>query len=208
MGRWLLKKVNAALDGYTTAYVQERAKIDARIQDLEKLAKEQARLTRTVESIKDEISAGAKDRDNRWAFRKEIYCELVRVLSDLEDAYHEAVTIETIVTTENPSGQMLQQLDDRRHAIAQRMSDHMQQFAKLARLAPLATADPISSAIQVLLRSPFTERLEVGTPRALQQLQDSIKAIQELLSLLQRSGRNDLWGISGIDAKADSASQS
>src|ERR1022692_2552736 len=77
MGKWLLKQIIAALNSYVTAYAQETAKIDARIERLEKLAEEQARLTRTVESIKDEIAAQAKSRDNRWAFRKEIYCGLI-----------------------------------------------------------------------------------------------------------------------------------
>ena len=34
MGGWLLKRINAALDGYVTAYAQETAKIDARIERL------------------------------------------------------------------------------------------------------------------------------------------------------------------------------
>ena len=42
--RWLLKKITAALESYVTAYAQEGAKIDARIDHLEKLAEEQAKL--------------------------------------------------------------------------------------------------------------------------------------------------------------------
>src|ERR1022692_655263 len=83
MGKWLLKQIAAALNSYVTAYAQETAKIDARIKHLEKLAEEQARLTRTVESIKDQFAAQAKSRDNRWAFRKEIYVHLVNATSRL-----------------------------------------------------------------------------------------------------------------------------
>ena len=55
MGRWLLNQ------------------IDARIERIEKMAEEQAYLTRTVESIKADIAAQVKSRDNRWAFRKDVY---------------------------------------------------------------------------------------------------------------------------------------
>ena len=73
MGKWLLKQIAAAMNSYVTAYAQETGKIDARIKHLEKLADEQAHLTRTVEIIKDEIAAQAKSRDNRWEFQKDVY---------------------------------------------------------------------------------------------------------------------------------------
>jgi hypothetical protein len=40
MGQWLLKRINAALDNYVTAYAQESASIDSRIEHLEQLAEE------------------------------------------------------------------------------------------------------------------------------------------------------------------------
>ena len=67
MGKWLWSKINAALS-YMAAYGQETAKIDARIVRLEQLAEEQARLTRTVESIKNEFSALAKRRVTNGSF--------------------------------------------------------------------------------------------------------------------------------------------
>src|ERR1039457_3040879 len=88
MGKWLLKQITAALNSYVTAYAQETAKIDARIERLEKLAEEQARLTRTVESIKDEIAAQAKRRDNRWEFRKDVYVNLITASHDLLKTLH------------------------------------------------------------------------------------------------------------------------
>src|ERR1039458_4475904 len=70
MGRWLLKKINAALDSYNTAYHQQKGAIDARIELIEKWVEEQGRLPGTVESIKDEIGANRKSQDNRWVFRR------------------------------------------------------------------------------------------------------------------------------------------
>src|ERR1019366_193506 len=92
MGKWLLKRITAALDSYTTAYAQQSASIDARIANLEKLAEEQARLTRTVENIKDEIAAQAKSRDNRWAFRKDVYVNLITATSGLIRAWSGVAT--------------------------------------------------------------------------------------------------------------------
>jgi len=49
MGKWLWAKIDAALESYTSAY--------------EKLDEEQARLTRAVEAIKDEIAGQRKMHD-------------------------------------------------------------------------------------------------------------------------------------------------
>jgi hypothetical protein len=92
MGKWLLTKITAALNAYVVAYAQETAKIDARIERLEKLAEEQARLTRTVEGIKDEIATQAKSRDNRWAFRKDVYVNLITATSGLIRAWSGVAT--------------------------------------------------------------------------------------------------------------------
>jgi hypothetical protein len=83
MGKWLLDRITAALNSYVAAYAQETAKIDTRIEHLEKLAEEQARLTRTVEGIKDEIAAAAKSRDNRWEFRKSMYIGLITAMEQI-----------------------------------------------------------------------------------------------------------------------------
>src|SRR5262249_40830388 len=82
-GKWLMRQITAALNSYVTAYAQEGGKIDSRIERLEKLVQEQAALTRTIESIKDEIAAAGKSRDNRWEFRKDVYSNLIIATSDL-----------------------------------------------------------------------------------------------------------------------------
>jgi hypothetical protein len=80
MGKWLLKQITAALNSYVTAYAQQTANIDARIANLEKLTEEQARLTIAVESIKDDIAAQRKSHDNQWAFRKDVYVNLLTAI--------------------------------------------------------------------------------------------------------------------------------
>ena len=100
-GKWLVKRITAALDSYTTAYLQQKAAIDARIERLEQLAEEQARLTRTVESIKDEIAAQAKIRDNRWEFRKEVYTNLIRLAVECLRIYATLLTYTPNLSSDN-----------------------------------------------------------------------------------------------------------
>src|ERR1035441_451151 len=83
MVKWLLGQITAALNSYVSAYAQQAANIDARIEHLEKLAEEQALLTRTVESIKDEIAAARRSQDNRWAFQRDVYVKLVLTISEI-----------------------------------------------------------------------------------------------------------------------------
>ena len=66
LGKWLWGKIDKTLESYATTYATGQAAIDVRIRNLEKLAEEQSRLTRTVETIKDEIAATRKTYDNRW----------------------------------------------------------------------------------------------------------------------------------------------
>src|ERR1035441_5481359 len=73
LGKWLWRKINAALDSYNKAYHEQKGAIDARIDRIEKLVEGQARLTRTAESIKDEIGAQRRLESSRWDFKKEVY---------------------------------------------------------------------------------------------------------------------------------------
>jgi hypothetical protein len=100
MGRWLRSKNNTALDSYMTAYGQESARIDARIQHLEKLVEEQARFARTVETIKDDIGAQRKLHDNRWGFRKDVYVRLIDSVVDLIGVYSRVLSLRAILQTQ------------------------------------------------------------------------------------------------------------
>src|SRR5437764_14213440 len=66
--KWLLKKLDASLNAYVTAFSTTQAAIDARLINLERIVEEQSRLTKAIETIKDEMAAQAKRRDNRWSF--------------------------------------------------------------------------------------------------------------------------------------------
>ena len=67
----LLKPISTALNSYAAGYANQTASIDARFANLERLAEEQAHITRTVETIRDEISMQAKSRDNKVLVQRE-----------------------------------------------------------------------------------------------------------------------------------------
>src|ERR1017187_9210425 len=75
---------------------------EVRIRNLEKMAEEQAKLTRTVESIKDEIAAQAKSRDNRWEFRKDVYAKLITTIHALLKSLHNMADALTLRAGSNP----------------------------------------------------------------------------------------------------------
>jgi hypothetical protein len=197
-GKWLWEKFNAAFDSYVTAYSQQQANINARIANLQKLAEEQAQLTRTVESIKDEIAAQAKSRDNRWAFRKDIYCQLVAATSQLLD-YEIAVSY-FLQTSGDPKSDPKQQVE-RLHASRKDRQKTLHSFFQAIALAPLATADEIRTAI-----SGF--RLRLKDPDTIEDSEYNVKHLSGFLDTLQNAGRKDLWGTPEPEAKAEAANQS
>lgn len=172
MGKWLLKRITAALDSYTTAYLQQKAAIDARIASLEKLVEEQARLTRTVESIKDEIAAQAKSRDNRWEFQKDVYVNLITDTTGLIRLYANIKHLDANARVEA--------LEPFRTA-----TDTLMTHLCLARLA---MADEALVALDKTTKDLFT----AAEPSSLSdtEFQQKINAYIDLRNLLCVAGRN------------------
>jgi hypothetical protein len=191
IGQWLLKKIGAALDSYNTAYHQQKGAIDARMERIEKLVEEQARLTRTVESIKDEIAANRKSQDNRWAFRKEIYVSLINAITDLITEQSELQTLAE-----------QQSIDSERLAQCRKATMSCgTEFVRFANLAPLATTD----SVQPMVVAAITEmrHFYARTKDEPAQLQIIIDHLFSLRSGLQEAGRKDLWDKPETEAKAE-----
>jgi len=212
MGRWLLKKISTALDSYTTAYLQQKAAIDARIERLEQLAEEQARLTRTVESIKDEIAAAAKSRDNRWEFRKDVYVNLITATSGLIRAFS------GIASNMKLANQLAQEktppTDARMIGVLQRLNSditdqqtHGDTFGNYVSLSPLAIAEDV-----VPLATTAWDRrkhLDFSSPELIAaNVPEQLESLGDLLRKLQAAGRKDLWGTPELEAKAKAPTQS
>jgi hypothetical protein len=209
MGGWLLKRITAALDSYTTAYLQQKAAIDARIANLEKLAEEQARLTRTVESIKDEIAAQAKSRDNRWEFRKEVYVNLITATSGLIRAWSGVAT--NMSEASRLKHEQIPLTDLRMAGVIKRLNSdiddqvaHGNVFATYVSLSPLAIAEDVVPLVTSTWER-FKE-LDLSSPELIAaNMPEKQKTLGELLRALQAAGRKDLWGTPEPEAKAGPA---
>ena len=191
MGKWLLKQIIAALNSYVTAYAQETAKIDARIERLEKLAEEQARLTRTVETIKDEIAAQAKSRDNRWAFRKEVYVNLITASHDLLKTLHNLNY--AVKLKEDPNEALRKRSKNTVEATMPELRASIKALTTYTTLAPLATADDVLPLLERVQQQVLQE-LDPDATDAATRIQAEMKALFTLLKDLQAAGRKDLWG--------------
>jgi hypothetical protein len=196
MGKWLLHQLTAALNSYVTTYAQETAKIDARIERLEKLAEEQARLTRTVESIKDEIAAQAKSRDNRWAFRKEIYVHLVNATSRLIRAEVGLMTCAQSYSKSNDPSEL-----NRGKEFVDERTKALEDFITILNLAPLAVADSLSIPMQAI-RPPFST-VDIRQPDSEKLCRETKVTLGNFLLLLQEAGRKDLWGTPVLESKSE-----
>jgi hypothetical protein len=181
MGKWLLNQITVSLNSYVTAYAQETAKIDARIERLEQLAEEQARLTRTVESIKDEITAQRRSHDNRWEFRKDIYVNLVNSLTNMITGYSFA-----------------RLAAERKQEISQETRESLKvcfdQLMINSNLAPLAAADTVLPLIRALLAEIVDNPISQTDPHAVEDFNSQIEVLVELRKGLWVEGRKDLWG--------------
>lgn len=179
--KFLLKPVWTALNGYATTYASGQASIDVRIRNLEKLAEEQARLTRTVESIKDEIAAQAKSRDDRWAFRKDVYVGLINAATDLITAFSRL----QVLAERDPT-------DDRVGECYNGLMSSVAEFVRQANLAQLATADPVPSLASVAAVELMT--IHGDTQDESERIAALIERLYLLRASLQEAGRKDLWG--------------
>jgi len=196
-GRWLLKRITATLDSYTTAYLQQKAAIDARVANLEKLAEEQARLTTTVETIRDDIAAEAKRRDNRWEFRKTVYVNLLTSISDVISALAQLNELQVQFPTNvaNPDSRKL--LEEHRSTFRSASAT----FIRYAALAPLAIADsvlPITMVLDKQLPAFF-----LSNPQQATSMLSVIANFNAARDALQKAGREDLWGTLDMDTFAE-----
>jgi len=99
-----------------------------------------------VERIKDEIAAEAKSRDNRWAFRKDVYVKPITSTSNL------ALRVSALATTTSNIRHRSQEpqpaLELSLNQTLNELLRCQQDFFTQACLAPLAMADGITSVVQ------------------------------------------------------------
>ena len=201
MGRWLWRKIDTAVNAYTGKYLEQKATIDARIANLEKLVEEQARLTRTVESIKDEIAAQRKSRDNRWEFRKDIYVRLITSATEIMGLYSFILSFRRTLETQM-SDEHRKELTEMKRKAYSDLDLKGREFRLAITLAPLATAD---ATLRPFMDSSIFPGTNPDSPEYNDAIQDAIKHLNVLLAKLYHAGREDLWGTPEPEATAGPA---
>jgi len=186
-GLWLWRKIDKALESYSTAYANGQAAIDVRIRNLEKLAEEQARLTRIVEGIKDEIGAQRRLENNRWDFKREVYLNLVTLGFELLGHLDNTQQFLDEPTTEHQPEPLNKCLDS---------------FTRYACIAELATADELKPVLDEI-KDQLTNTPDMHGPGAAAILKEYTAHLRERVVRIRTAGRKELWGDS--DPKAEVA---
>lgn len=191
--RLLLKPIWTTLSVYATSYANGQASIDVRIRNLERLAEEQARITRAVESIKDEIAAQRKSHDNRWGFKKDIYVNLVKATTELSGYFDRLPTAELNRLVESMTPEDKAKIVERENAKAKSFEQAAKEFIVHSNLASLAAAENVAAACQRMLTALGT--VDFTSPEFEAQATKAKLSFEALLLDLYTAGRRDLWDL-------------
>jgi hypothetical protein len=149
-----------------------------------------------VEVAKAKIAAEYRRRDNRWAFRKDIYVDLLTATTDLRGILTRLATFSAIHRSESPdevAAKLQPLLEEQRSAI--------KRFSSATVQAPLAMADDILALVNEAM-GILPRLVDLRSPDGagfLDRLSDTMGALQ---AKLQAAGRKDLWGTPGDEANA------
>ena len=159
-----------------------------------------------VEIAKAEIAAKYKSQDNRWAFRKDVYVNLITSASGLIRAWS---SIARDMTLANQLEQERTPLTDSRMAgVLERLTSHIDDqhahgkvFSAYVSLSPLAIAEDVVPLVTSTWEK-FKD-LDLSTPQLIAaNMPEKQKALGELLRKLQAAGRKDMWGTPETEAKS------
>jgi hypothetical protein len=146
-----------------------------------------------METAKAEIAAKYRSQDRRWAFRKDVYVNLLKASTDL-------IGTISIMAGTHPVNKISDAewpgliLDFRRAA---------RDFTVYNRLASLATEE-IDRLVNELNVGPWPHRFSA---KFRSRMEAKIPVLQDFVQQLQAAGRRDLWGTPEPEAKAEAAKQ-
>src|ERR1019366_5451330 len=149
-----------------------------------------------LEIARDKITAEAKSRDNRWAFRKDIYTGLMKATTNLIFTYSTIQLLSIALNdNSNPANEqrLLQVIKDL-HEVAKDFILHV-------RLAPFAVADEVSQLAREAIKEITTDESVVRSAAFQSSLESKMRKLVELQLKLQEAGRKDLWDIPEERAK-------
>jgi hypothetical protein len=159
-----------------------------------------------IERAKDEIAAEAKSRDNRWAFRKDVYVKLITSAVGLAQLIEVRAGISQLQKSPlHPNNKADQSfLTEQAISSNDRFQTTVQEFVLHTYLARLAVADDVDDAIEAI-RGKLD--LDFNSPTIQTQAEVAVNALIRLSHLLQAAGRKDLWAITEPVPNAEVALQ-
>ena len=152
---------------------------------------------RRLEFHKAEIAARYKSHDNRWAFRKDVYVNILAACDALANSLVAVAEMQRVINSKSPGYESLLPLQQ------QNMSNIVRnqgEFSKYALWAPLAMADDVAPLVQLALK-----QLAGGNDLDdCDALTSKTMMLLRLTAALQTAGRKDLWGMPEPEPKAES----
>jgi hypothetical protein len=148
-----------------------------------------------VERIKAEIAARYKSYDNQWAFRKDIYVNVIKATSDLIQFFVVLAGQQDrdTLADDSLSDANKEALDKRRMNQALRAEGAAYEFITHTNLAHLAMADGMIEVIRRLQEEVFSE-IDHASPQCKAQITAKKVVLEGLLQQLCSAGRAELWG--------------
>jgi hypothetical protein len=156
-----------------------------------------------IEKVKDDIAAEARSRDNRWAFRKEIYVNVITASTDLLAVLNEKAGLHRIRMSAQPLAEdAAGLLAKQEECNSVKLADATNRFLLYANLSPLATADDVKALIEDV-KHQIGKPLDYGGATFEGQISEKLDAIRSLIQRLWVAGRKDLWGTPETQAKPE-----
>jgi hypothetical protein len=96
--------LGALLNTYLTSYMKKKGENFATREDLQDLVKQMSAVTEATKKIEADISSGVWDRQKRWELRRDTLFEVVKRLTELEEALSKLHTIWSVGAAHDLSG--------------------------------------------------------------------------------------------------------
>lgn len=177
----------AAAGAWFGAYFTEKGKNYATTEDLDKILDQVRKTTEATEVIRAEVSGDLWERQNRWAFKKDVYLRLLAGLSDAASAVRQLIFLDEQMAATgrrepgSPIGRAMDLHFDE-------MKKAMVEIRHSAFVMPLVCSDATRNALDELLVEWLRSEQAGGT----EYLQGVRAALSRTIDAVTDAAREDL----------------
>jgi len=194
----LIDNTEKAMQGYAATYAAQTAEIDARLQRIDKLAEETAKLTDAAEKIKTQFEHELWDRQTRWIAKRDMYVRVVEAIAALRTSFLMDWTATRTRSEFIQSGkQPPERLTEEVNKLKRQAIDVYNRFCEIRDLAVLTSSDEALNVLLTLTPTSFT--YTTHDPEL--ELRRNVALVQDVLYRFLNTARSDL-GYAGLDLSA------